>query len=403
MSEPVAAVAVPKPVASVATPEPVAPVVPPEPVAEAPIIVFAESTTSEAFSPEDANESEEEIEVPEFIQDTLPDLEVLAPALAAVKDEPELFTKEKIAEPGNSEPKVTEPGIAEPKIAAESSGDDVPAWDRDPTVAELRPDIAALEAALAFSKSSDPEPAAADRESAPTPQPKIPDVIPEITLDYAISQRFANCLIDEPGEISAPAKTKTTEAQTGHKESPYNPPRRSPGKADAELEKIAVELAKAKSLEDVDDRMAETLFGDEINFVAAQFVTNLPATFSENENIDAVSEEHSAPDNDESPAYEVTLEATRKLDDSGMDLSASQRLKTVRALNADLHPSLREIKPTAEMPTSTPVTKPQPIEDQINTSMTQTLKALNVRPPVNDDDIDDEDSRRGFFSRFKRP
>jgi len=84
---------------------------------------------------------------------------------------------------------------------------------------------------------------------------------------------------------------------------------------------------------------------------------------------------------------------------------ASQRLKTVRALNADLHPSLRE--PTngaSEQPAA-----PEPIEDQINTSMTQTLKALNVRPPISDrdapgslDDDDEQQKKGGFFSRFKR-
>jgi hypothetical protein len=37
--------------------------------------------------------------------------------------------------------------------------------------------------------------------------------------------------------------------------------------------------------------------------------------------------------------------------------------------------------------------------------MTQTLKALNVRPPptiTDDDDDDDEESKSGFFGRFRR-
>jgi len=49
------------------------------------------------------------------------------------------------------------------------------------------------------------------------------------------------------------------------------------------------------------------------------------------------------------------------------------------------------------------------IEDQINVSMTQTLKALNINhvPPVSHDDDkfdddDDEDEKKGFFSRFRR-
>ena len=45
----------------------------------------------------------------------------------------------------------------------------------------------------------------------------------------------------------------------------------------------------------------------------------------------------------------------------------------------------------------------------MNTSMTQTLKALNVRPPISSLDVDDapddneeEEKKGGFFSRFRR-
>ena len=45
--------------------------------------------------------------------------------------------------------------------------------------------------------------------------------------------------------------------------------------------------------------------------------------------------------------------------------------------------------------------KPSTIEEQMNTSMTQTLKALNARnTPVSNDDDDGE--KKGFFSRFRR-
>lgn len=372
-SEPVLA---PEPIPAA---EPVAiavPVTPSTPVVEAPAAVVAKAP--ERAAEDKPEESLAEVEIPEFIQDTLPDLEILGPALVKVDPAPAPAPAPK-AEP-----------VIEPKIAAESDGDDVPAWDRDPTVAELRPDIEALEAALAFGRSDDPEPAAVNPAPLPKPQPKIPELIPEITLDHAISQRIANNLIDEPGEISAPKPEKGAKPAMNSSRPAYSAAAKPPKKADSELEKIAAELAKAKSIEDVDDRMAETLFGDELNFVAAQFVANRPREESAND------------DSDETPDVEVTLEATRKLDDSGMDLSASQRLKTVRALNADPQTVRREPKPAAEVPPELPVVKPESIEDQINTSMTQTLKALNVRPPVNDDDLDDDESKRGFFSRFKR-
>ena len=47
---------------------------------------------------------------------------------------------------------------------------------------------------------------------------------------------------------------------------------------------------------------------------------------------------------------------------------------------------------------------PVSIEEQINTSITQTLKALSERPTaVDDDDDDDDDGKKsGFFSRFRK-
>ena len=115
----------------------------------------------------------------------------------------------------------------------------------------------------------------------------------------------------------------------------------------------------------------------------------------------------------EDPGLEVSLESPDHVSEAGLDLSASQRLKTVRALNADLHPSLREPgngdDPGPDVPARN-MSTPEPIEDQINTSMTQTLKALNVRPPVSnpaatdeaDDDDHDDRKRGGFLSRFRR-
>jgi hypothetical protein len=71
----------------------------------------------------------------------------------------------------------------------------------------------------------------------------------------------------------------------------------------------------------------------------------------------------------------------------------------VRALNTD-------DKPVHSAVPQATTSKPVPIEEQITTSMTQTLQALNVRPgrePINDASDDDDDAeKRGFFSRFKR-
>ena len=392
------------PVEDIVEPEPVAEAVPeqipaaepePEPLpapelaAEGPALVFAdpyEDTSHEILS---------EAEIPELIQDTLPDLAILAPefAVAAEESEPE------------PEP-VIEPTLAiqdEVTKTVESNGNDVPAWDRDPTMAELTPDIAALEQAMAFAQADAPEPEVDDSDPLPEPEPDIPEVIPEITLDHAISQRIESNLIDEPGEISAapPEKSPAPANDTGIPALTL-PPKQNK-KADAEIERITKELANARSIEDVDDKLAETLFGDEINFVAAQILANPPSG-------EAVNDEHEVVVATGQPVVrgsaaadvEVTLEAPKKLDDSGMDLSASQRLKTVRALNADQNPTPGKPDAVPEFqPTPKPVSAPDSIEDQINTSMTQTLKALNVTPPILDDDDDDE-NKGGFFSRFKR-
>ena len=345
-------------------PEP-EPLLIPELATEEPVIVFAEPYEDK----DAAQESESEDEIPELIQDTLPDLAILAPELAAAAEKPD--------------------------------------WDRDPTVAELKPDLAALEQAMAFAQGDEPEAAVADDEPLPAPEPDIPEVIPEITLDHAISQRIESNLIDEPGEVSAPAPAKTPAATTAPANDSNIPsldlPPKQDKKADAEIERIAAELAKAKSIEDVDDKLAETLFGDEINFIAAQVLANPPSGEPANDPHEVVVATGQPVARGSAAAdLEVTLEDPKKLDDGGTDLSASQRFKTVRALNSDLHPSIQEPKVvTNNQAVQTPVATPESIEDQINTSMTQTLKALNVVPPVIDVDDDDE-AKGGFFSRFKR-
>ena len=281
------------------------------------------------------------------------------------------------------------------------------------------------------------EPAPETRANIERSEPidKPVDNIPEITLDHAISQRIESQLIDEPGQISPASQSEPAADETKPEIPALKIPSRKSDQSDTEIQKIAAELSRAKSLEDVDDRMAETLFGDELSLVAAQFMKKTVAVESANDDIEAVEtieevevvaeaepaeQQAGTAGNGKavssaatssvstSPAdVEVTLDSDSQPVRGGMDLSASQRLKTVRALNADLHPSLREPEPKAANDAAQPVsgTKPEPIEDQINISMTQTLKALNVRPPVsgNDDgDDDDTKAKSGFFSRFKR-
>jgi len=245
--------------------------------------------------------------------------------------------------------------------------------------------------------------------------------MPEITLDNAIQSRVEDHLIDEPGQISPTAPEAPAASKSGGDLPEIKIAPRKAKKADAEIEKIAAELAKAKTIEDVDDKLAETLFGEEFNMVAAQVVASGASGNSANDEESALFDTKTAQMAQASgvaeSAIEVSLETREAGGESGLDLNASQRLKTVQALNADLHPSLREPEDKAPSPAEAspppPSAKPEPIEDQINTSMTQTLKALNVSPPISDhepasqphmdsDDEDEDEKKGGFFSRFKR-
>ena len=414
----------PEPVVDVAPepepePEPVVDVAPePEPPNTGetqPVIVFAD----EADEP-----PEDEDDIPHLIQDTLPDLKTLAPQFATLPDQdaeevPELVVEqdpdfelvteiipqlepepvaEVVPEPASDVEPEAEP-IAEvvPELAPETepeaepaaedpAADEVPEWDRDPTFAQLKPDLDALEQAMAFAHGTKLEKA--------DEAPEAEEPIPEIILDQSIETGIEAHLIEEPSDI-LPPKSK---------------------KAGVELDKIAHEISNAKTLEDFDDKMAETLFGSGISMIAAQIRANLPKDESAN---DATQLEADVPELEpeelklepEAPATsapvvpevsevseEISLETKKPAPNVGLDLSASQRLKTVRALNADLHPSLRKPETAAEE--SGPTHAPESIEDQINTSITQTLKALKV-PPERADQREERE-KSGFFSRFRR-
>ena len=174
--------------------------------------------------------------------------------------------------------------------------------------------------------------------------------------------------------------------------------------------------------------MAETLFGEEFSMMAAEVAANAPPELSANDDLDEVEVEvefeleveievedevevedenvATTDDFEGTPEINVKLETMPNGITGHMDLSASQRLATVRALNAtpSSHAPEPVAMPTASVELPPAFEHPESIEDQINTSMTQTLKALNVRTPTvyDDDDDDDDDEKSGFFSRFKR-
>ena len=189
---------------------------------------------------------------------------------------------------------------------------------------------------------------------------------------------------------------------------------------DEEFRQIAANLARAKTIDDVDDKMAETLFGEQFSAIAAQVAAKAAAHLSANDDVggEANAQPEAAPKpkrNGASPP-QGNGKPPRLPEAPGLDESASRRLATVRALNNGERtpnpvPNAVAAAKTAESaertparPTPAAAEQPRSIEEQINTSMTQTLQALSVKRPVaaDDDDKDDDDEKGGFFSRFRK-
>ena len=96
-----------------------------------------------------------------------------------------------------------------------------------------------------------------------------------------------------------------------------------------------------------------------------------------------------------------------------LDTAASQRLATVRDINQT---SSQPVAPATPNPAeaiamgevgvkSASAGANDPVgsfEDQMNMSMTQTMQALNVRSASVPDDDEDDEPKKGFFSRFRR-
>jgi type II secretory pathway predicted ATPase ExeA len=389
-----------------------------------PITVFSDGATAdEEFGGDD---------VPELIQDTLPDLEILVPNVVTEENIPELTPEPEL----NAEPVLEVDPQPDPKPGlesffeleaansphSESSAEDVPEWERDPTLAQLRPDLDALEEAMAHAQrrsTEEPEVKTAVASNSKEPEAtEASDEIPEITLDNAIQSGIENILIDEPGQISPNAPQAPVESTEGGSIPEVKLTPRNAKKADDELERIAAELLKAKAIEETDDKLAENIFGEEVDLAAAQFAT-APTSSGESANDDELPPFDTAATQmaqaGEGPTVEVLLETRQHGGETGLNIGASQRLQTVRALNANLHRSLRQPENAQPSPRPNDASQPSfdtpaPIEDQMKSSMTQTLKALNVKPPIserasNDAVIDDEEQepkKTGFFGRFKR-
>ena len=287
-----------------------------------------------------------------------------------------------------------------------------------------------------------------EEEDLPVIQPepavaKPPEIVPEITLDREIQAKIEEAAeaikrteeeavakaaadaeaaksidIAATGEMQVelpplrrPAPEPTgTDAPPATPEDTTEPAAGQDPENSAELKRIASNLSRAKTIDDVDDKMAETLFGEEFSEIAAQVAakaSELPA----NDELELVEEEAAAEPVAAGGGAGINVAPTGVSSASPppLDEAASRRLATVRALNGTQNvpppmPSSAESivmshEPHSLQPASAG-DQPDSIEDQINTSMTATLQALEERPHHDDDD-DDED-KKGFFGLFRR-
>ena len=133
--------------------------------------------------------------------------------------------------------------------------------------------------------------------------------------------------------------------------------------------------------------------------IAAQVVAKAQENESANDDVQPLAEEApavAAAAPTAAPASAPAVNVKPVPPSSKLDVSAAQRLATVRALNEKSAPA-----PAPSQTTAPAAELPQSFEEQINTSMTATLKALNVsQQPVNDDDDDDDEG--GFLGLVRR-
>ena len=156
--------------------------------------------------------------------------------------------------------------------------------------------------------------------------------------------------------------------------------------------------------------LAALLFAPSV-LMAAQVAANAPPELSANDELELTAEEVAtlpAADFEGAAALDVEPKPEPNGQDKKFNPSMSQRLATVRALNGSSgvpSPATEAVAMSHYEPPPPPPAvddQPESIEDQINTSITQTLKALSVRPSPVDDDDDEDEGKGGFFSSFRR-
>ncbi len=269
------------------------------------------------------------------------------------------------------------------------------------------PDLDALEAAISAARGSDPMPL----QSIPEPVELSLAEEPTLDIDPGFDDALlAGCVTETTDSTAEPVESavKITLDETLED-------RRKEG---LNLDEMAAELAAANSLEDISDVMAETLFGQEFEQIAADALANPPAAGtlpSETDALVAPAVAHKS--SKEPPANDPISEPSPVLlePEAAMGAATDKKNDVGQQTATDVKPQQIEIAaPQAtsaastvseSKPVSTP-DNPDSIEEQIQTSITQTLKALDsarlaeIENRVDDDD--DDEKSKGLFGRLKK-
>ena len=183
------------------------------------------------------------------------------------------------------------------------------------------------------------------------------------------------------------------------------------------LEEFALAIEAANSLEEVDDPMAETISTEEFSAIAdsvfaeGQLVDpgagDSPDSSIAADSAEIVASNDDAAGHDEAPVPNgVPPQGRPKYSESELRKSVAMRIDMLNQMKSRLANERTEVVELGESeprPRKVGGPKPEPIERQINTSMTQTLEALKVAQTA--DAIAAEKSRRksgGLFARFRR-
>jgi hypothetical protein len=273
-------------------------------------------------------------------------------------------------------------GGGEDEVAALSvDTDDAPVMP-EPTGHEpdLASDLDALEAALQSAKQGElavaPQPAINGAAPVDVAPDATPEAAPEITLDRALEEQQVQS---------------------------------------RKLADVSSAIGGVNSLEDIDDLTAETLFGEEFAAIADSVVAEgqlvdpnaADAPEAEPAATEAVTADACNDDAaDAAPSSGAnTATANGSSGESELRQSVAMRIDVLNEMKAKIATEHTEVVELGEEPARSPHRGPQPepIERQINTSMTQTLQALKVSQAA--DAVADARSKKksgGLFARFRR-